>query len=127
MNASILTRTKLWTLLAAVVITMVLRFRYDQGFAFSFLGAAVWAVLSFWVVEGLVRAALVPPGRPRPTGRLVRLVAAKAGLYGLALWVLLTGYASPIGCIFGFMLLMIVLVIVALVGKSTPGSGPPAE
>lgn len=131
MNAPILKSTRRWTLVTALVAAGVMRtvFRETLGteFVLSFLGSALWAVLSFWVVEGLVRHALVPPGTPRATGTIVRLVAAKVVLYALALWVLLSGHASPMGCILGFSLLLIVLVVSAIVGKPTLRIGPPAE
>lgn len=128
MNTSrLLKRTKLWTLAAAVAAALVLNGRTEDRFVYGLLGSAVWAVLSFWVVEGLVKLALVPPGSPRRVGAIARLIAAKAALYGIALWVLLTGLVPPVSCILGFSLLLIVLVVIALVGKPTLRLGPPAE
>lgn len=127
MNASLLRRTRLWTLAAAVAAALVLNGRTEDRFVYGVLGSAVWAVLSFWVVEGLVKLALVPPGTPRPAGAIARLIVAKAALYGVAFWVLLAGLVPPLSCILGFSLLLIVLVAIAIVGKPTLRFGPPAE
>jgi hypothetical protein len=98
----------------------------EPGFVFGFLGSAIWAVLSFWVVEALMRYALVPPGSPRNGAAILRLIAAKVVLYGLAFWVLLAGVVPPTSCVLGFSLLLIVLVVAAVVGKPTLGI-PPTE
>lgn len=127
MNASLLRRTRLWTLAAAVAAALVLNGRVEDRFVYGVLGSAVWAVLSFRVVEGLVKLALVPPGTPRPAGAIVGLIVAKAALYGVAFWVLLAGLVPPLSCILGFSLLLIVLVAIAIVGKPTLRFGPPAE
>ena len=129
MNTTLLLkRAKLWTLAAAVAAALVLNGRVgDDRFVFGVLGSAVWAVLSFWVVEGLVRLTLVPPGSPRRGAAIARLIAAKVALYGVAFWVLLAGVVPPLSCVLGFSLLLIVLVVLALVGKPALRFGSPAE
>jgi len=126
-TSPILKRTRFWTLAAAVVIALVLKTRMEPEFVYGFLGSAVWAVLSFWVVEALMRFALVPPGTPRNGRAIVGLVIAKVALYGAAFWVLLSGFVPPVSCVFGFSLLLIVLVVAAVVGKPTLSIPPPAE
>lgn len=126
MNSSILKRTRLGTLALAVLISLILQARVETAFVWGFLGAAVWAVLGLWVVEHLIRKGLVPPGVPRDARALVLLFGTKAALYGLAFWALLTESVPPVSCLFGFSLLLIVLVVTALVGKPTKGIGPSA-
>jgi hypothetical protein len=87
-------------------------------FALGILGSALWAVAGFTLVEWLVRAALLPPGAPRPRGRIALLVAAKLVLYALAAWVLLAGLIPPLSCVLGFSLLLLALVVVGLVTGS---------
>ncbi len=127
MSTPILKRTRLWTTAAAVAIALALNTRMDLIFVIGFLGSAIWAVLSFWVVEAIMRFALVPPGSPRNGVAIARLVVAKVALYGLAFWVLLAGIVPPTSCALGFSLLLVVLVVVAVVGKPKLGLPPPTE
>lgn len=127
MKSPILKRTRMWTLAAAVAVALVLNTRFETRFVMGFLGSAVWAVLSFWVVEVLMRVALVPPGTPRNGGKVARLIAAKAALYAVALWVLLTGQVPPVSCILGFSLLLCVLVVVGIIGRPKLSLEPPTE
>ncbi len=127
MNSPILRRTRLWTLAAAVAISLAMSSRVETRFLLGFLGSAVWAALGFWAVELLVRHALVPPGHPRNGRAVGLLVLGKAALYGVALWVLLADMVPAMSCILGFSLLLVVLVVAALVGKPTLQIRPPAE
>lgn len=113
MNTAILKKTRLWTLAAAVGISLGLSFVQDTAFVLGFLGTAVWSVLGFWAVEGLVRLALIPPGS-RNRKAIVLLGAAKAVLYGAGIWVLTSGLVEPLAAVYGFSLLLIVLVVAGL-------------
>jgi hypothetical protein len=123
----ILARTRWWTLAAAAAGTAALFLAASPRFALSFLGAAVWGVLGFWLLERLIRLALVPPGAPRDRRALAGLVLGKAALYGLGIWVLLSGAAAPTACALGFSLLLIVLVVAGIMlrpGLKLPRTEP---
>jgi len=126
-NSSILKRTRLGTLAVAVLAALAMQASVESRFVWGFLGSAVWAVLGLWAVENLVRKGLVPPGVPRDVRAVALLIGAKALLYGVAFWALLTESVPPVSCLLGFSLLLVVLVVVAVVGKPTPSTGPPAE
>ena len=106
---------RIWTLLVAIVLSLGLLPLRGIHFSAGVLGAAIWAVLSFWAVEHLVRQALLPRGAPRKGARVALLAAAKIGLYGFGFWVLKNGLAPPLSCFFGFTVLLVVLVTAALV------------
>ena len=127
MNAPILKRTRLGTLAVAVLASLAKMARVDIRFVWGFLGAAVWSVLGLWAVELLIRKGLVPPGEPRDGRAIVLLIGAKAALYAVAIWTLLVEAVPPVSCLLGFSLLLIVLVVVAVVGKPTLSSRPPVE
>ncbi|MBU0741241.1 hypothetical protein KKG45_10795 [bacterium] len=114
MNSTVLRKARLWTLAAATVISLVLGRLTDARFALGFLGSAAWAVIGFWLVEALIRRALVPPAVGRNRGAIALLVAGKLALYALALWILLSGIAPAMSCLYGFSLILIVLVITVL-------------
>ena len=127
MNAPILKRTRLGTLAVAVLASLAMMARVDIRFVWGFLGAAVWSVLGLWAVELLIRKGLVPPGESRDGRAIVLLIGAKAALYAVAIWTLLVEAVPPVSCLLGFSLLLIVLVVVAVVGKPTLSSRPPVE
>jgi hypothetical protein len=114
-NATILVRARQWTLVAAVVIAVALSRLTDTRFALGFLGSAIWTVIGFWLVEALVRQALVPAATGRNRGAITLLVAGKVALYALALWILLSGIVPTMSCIYGVSLILLVLVITVLV------------
>ena len=115
MNSTILGKARLWTLVSAFVIAAGLVPLADARFALGFLGSAVWAVLSFWLVEALVRRALLPREAGRDKRVIAGLVAAKFALYATATWVLIEGHAPAMSCIYGVSLILIVLVITVMV------------
>lgn len=115
MSATILRKARLWTLASAVVIAAGLSWIVDLAFVWGFLGSAVWAVLGFWLVEELVRRALLPSGTGRDRRAVAWLAVAKAALYAVAVWVLLQGFVPTMSCIYGVSLILVVLVITVLV------------
>ncbi|MBK6899918.1 MAG: hypothetical protein IPH09_11835 [bacterium] len=123
----ILARARRWTLAAAAVGTAAMFLATTPRSALSFLGAAVWGVAGFWLLERLIRLALVPPGGPRDRRALAGLVAGKAALYALGAWALLSGAAAPRACALGFSLLLVVLVVVGILvrpGLQLPRTEP---
>ncbi len=119
MNTDLLRVTRLWTLIIAVAAAGGLAATGHGRFGLGVLGTAAWAVAGFTLVELLVRAALVPPDRPRPAGRIALLVAGKLALYGLGAWALLSGAVPPLSSVVGFSLLLGVLVAVAIAVRPT--------
>jgi hypothetical protein len=107
----------LWTIFVSVLIAAVLWPTRGPGFALGFLGTAVWAVLGFLAIEHLVRQALLPRDKPRNALAIIGLIAAKIGLYGFGFWVLVSGVVPPMSCFFGFTLLLVVLMAVALIAR----------
>ena len=122
MNSMILRKARQWSIAAAVVISLGLGRFVDARFALGFLGSAVWAVVGFWLVEALISRALLPSSIKRNRGAIALLVAGKLALYALALWILLSGIVPAMSCIYGFSLILIVLVIAGLVIR--PGLSP---
>ncbi len=122
-----LSRARRWTLAAAAAGTGVMFLVATPRSALSFLGAAVWGVAGFWLLERLIRSALVPPGGPRDRRALVGLVLGKVALYALGFWALFSGAAAPTACAMGFSLLLVVLVVVGVVlrpGLQLPRTEP---
>ena len=115
-GGAILARTRRWTAALALLAAGVARLLgAPWDFALGILGTALWAVAGFTLIEWLVRAALLPPGAPRPRGRIALLILAKLALYALAAWVLLAGLIPPLSSVLGFSLLLLALVVVGLV------------
>ncbi len=126
-TTSILARTRRWTLAAAAAGTAVMFLAATPRAALSFLGAALWGVVGFWLLERLVRLALVPAGEPRDRRALLLLMAGKAALYAAGIWVLLSGVASLQACALGFSLLLVMLVVVGIMlrpGLQLPRTEP---
>ncbi len=87
---------------------------------------ALWAVAGFWVLERLLKVVIVSPSTPRRGWRVTAWLIAKFALYGLAVWGLLQQIFPALSHIFGFTLLLVVLVIV---GTTAGGrdAGQPAR
>ncbi len=125
MRYSLLKKARVATISAAVVGFFVLGPLVDFGFAGCMLAAAVWGAAGFWLIEGLIKAALLPPGASRPRGRIAALVCGKAALYAIAVWALLTGRAAPIPTLIGFSLLLVALVVTTLWQRPSLKMSPP--
>lgn len=117
MNFSIIKKARIATVVAALVGFILTGLLLDFGFAGSFLATALWGAAGFWLIEGLVRLALLPPGQSRPRGRILALVCGKMSLYAIALWALLKGVVAPIPAMLGFSLLLVALVITTLLER----------
>lgn len=125
MNTTVLGRARLWTLIAAVVLGAGLWPATSLRFALGVLLTAAWAAGGFWLLETLLRCVLVPPGRPRATGRIVLVAAGKVLLYGVAVWALWVRAFPPVSLLIGFSLLLVALVVVSTtVRRSAPPARP---
>jgi len=114
----ILGKTRLGTVIAALLAAgLSLMLGAGSRFGLGVLGSALWAVAGFTLIEKLVRTALLPPGTPRPRGRIALLIGAKLALYGLAAWALLAGLIPPLSCVLGFSLLLLALVVAGLLSR----------
>ena len=111
MSRNILARVRLWTILVALAVSAALWVAVGPDFAKGTLATALWAVAGFWALEGLLRSAAVPPGAPRNGFAVVLWIAAKVGLYGIAIWVLFSQPFPALSHAVGFTLLMVVLVV----------------
>lgn len=119
MNRTIPELARLITIAVAAPAAMVMWYKDYHSYAIVFLLTAVWSILSFLVLELLVKSALLPPGTKRNTKTIVLLMLAKAGLYGVALWAIFAQQLPPYPCIAGFSLLMVSIVTAGLVsGKN---------
>ena len=114
MNAEILHKTRIWTVVAAGCLAVLLGFFFSPRFAVGLFTTALWAVLSFWVLERLLRAAVVPPGVSRNIFAVIAWVGAKIALYGIAVWGLLQRPFPAWSLVSGLTLLLVVLVAVGI-------------
>jgi hypothetical protein len=112
MSRNILARVRIWTIFLALALTAVLWGTVGPAFAKGTLATALWAVAGFWALEGLLRSATVPRGTPRNGFAVTLWIAAKVGLYGIAIWVLFSQPFPALSYAVGFTLLMVVLVVV---------------
>jgi hypothetical protein len=104
-------RTRFTTLLAALVLAIPLGLLVSWPFAAGMVAAAVWAVAGFWILEKLLRAAVLPPGTPRNVFAIVLWGLAKLAVYALAVWVLLVRPFPALSHIVGLTLLLVLLVV----------------
>ncbi len=100
------------SLVIALALTAVLWGTVGPAFAKGTLATALWAAAGFWALEGLLRSAAVPRGTPRNGFAVTLWIAAKVGLYGIAIWVLFSQPFPALSYAVGFTLLMVVLVVV---------------
>jgi hypothetical protein len=112
-NSVILKRARLWTMIVAAGLSFGLAVTVSPRYALGVFLTATWAAAGFWMLEGLTRRALLPPGSPRAIGAIATLAAGKVLLYGVAVWALLAQVFPPTSHLIGFSLLLIALVAVA--------------
>lgn len=124
MNELVLKRTQLWTLAAAVGLSLILWFTVTPRFALGTLLTALWAVAGFRALEGLIRAALLPRGTRRDVRGILIWAAAKLAVYGLAIWAVLKSPFAATSHLIGFSLLLVVLVVVGIVSLPRGANQP---
>lgn len=118
MNQKLLAMVRLWTILVAVAASVVAFFAVSFAFALGILLTALWAVAGLFVLERLLRAAVLPPGAPRNTFAIALWGAAKIAVYGVAVWVLFSRPLPALSHAVGFTLMMVVLVVLGAQARS---------
>ncbi len=110
MNEPLLSRVRLWTIILSLPVSAVCGLFISWTFALGVFLTALWAVAGFFVLERLLRLAVVPPGTPRNGFLIFLLLIAKLGIYGLAIWVLFSRQFPGMSHVAGLTLMMVVLV-----------------
>jgi hypothetical protein len=112
MSQNVLARVQLWTILLALALSAVLGFVVSTQFALGVFLTALWAAAGLFVLEKLLRCAILPPGEPRNVFAVFLWGFAKLAVYGIAVWVLFSRPFPSISHAVGFTLMMVVLVVV---------------
>jgi hypothetical protein len=123
---AMLGKVQLWTLIGGVVAAAVAWPLAGPLFAWGVLATALWAVIGFRALEGLVAAALVPPGEPRNTRAILIWAAVKIAVYGAATWVVFNRPFPPASHLVGVSLLLVAIVVQGVL-LAPRGSGQPAR
>ena len=118
MSQNLLAKVRIWTILIAFPLAIVLWFAVSFDFGAGVFLTALWAVVGFRALEGLLSAAVVPPGAPRNGFAVILWVTAKLGVYALAVWVLFSRPFPAVSHAVGFTLLMVTLVGVGARARS---------
>jgi len=124
LTGKILQKTRWWTLLCAVVISLIFGFTFSLEFAAGFFVTVLWAVTGFWVLERLLRAVVVPPGTRRNKWITGSWLAAKLALYALAIWGLFQEQFPVMSHVLGLTLLLVVLVTAGIFAGQASASQP---
>ena len=114
---------QIWTILVALLAGAVGWFAISLDFGLGIFVTALWSVAGLRVLEGLLRAALVPPGQSRNLFAVLIWGAAKLAIYGLAVWVLLSRPFPALSHAVGFTILMVLLVGFGAKARSTDING----
>lgn len=118
MNQKLLAHVRLWTILVAAVVAAICFFVVSAAFALGVFLTAVWAVAGLFVLERLLRAAVVAPGAPRNTPLVILWMAAKFAVYGIAVWVLFSRPLPVLSHAVGFTLMMVIMVVLGAQARS---------
>ncbi len=118
MNQKLLAHVRLWTILVAAAAAGVCFFAVSAAFALGVFLTAVWAVVGLFVLERLLRAAVVAPGAPRNTPLVILWMAAKFAVYGIAVWVLFSRPLPVLSHAVGFTLMMVIMVVLGAQARS---------
>lgn len=122
MTKSIPVLARAITTVVAMIATAIIWLKGESYFATVFGLTAAWSILSFLVLELLVKSTLLAPGEKRNITSISLLAVAKIGLYGVALWAIFSVKLPPYACIAGFSLLMVSIIIAGLVSGRSPQS-----
>lgn len=118
MNASLLARVRLWTILLAILAAGACWPLLSGAFALGVLVTALWAVAGFFVLERLLQAAVVPPGAPRNGFTVFLWGVAKLAVYGLAVWVLFSRPFPGMSHVVGLTIMIVVLAAIGAGARS---------
>ena len=118
MTESLLAQVRLWTILVALPVAGVCWLAVSGPFALGVFCTALWAAAGFYVLEKLLRAAVVPPGTPRNGFAVFLWFLAKLAIYAIAVWVLFSRPLPGISHAVGFTLQMVVLVAIGARSRS---------
>jgi hypothetical protein len=120
--------TQFWTIFVAAIAASAAWHWIAADFALGLFLTALWALVGFRALEGILRAGVRPKGRPRDERALLFWAAVKLMVYGLAVWVLFSRPFPPLSHAVGFTLMMGVLVVVgARAGVRPPRADPRQE
>ncbi len=111
MSQNVLARVQIWTILLALALSVVLGFVVSPHFALGVFLTALWAAAGLFVLEKLLRAAILPRGEPRNVFAVFLWGFAKLAVYGIAVWVLFSRPFPAISHAVGFTLMMVVLAV----------------
>lgn len=127
MTAAILVRAR-WILVVGAVLTGVLMgVLREPRFGFGVVAAGLWTFASLRSLEGLLVAAVVPPGGSRD-GRMIFLWSmAKIGVYAVAIWALIIRPFPVTSLLVGVTWLPISFVVAALLPPPRPGADAPTR
>ena len=123
-NRSLLGRIRLWTTIAGVIAAAIAWPLAGPRLAFGIVATVLWAVVGFRALEGLVSAALTPPGEPRDGRAILLWAGVKIAVYAVAIWVVFTRPFPPVSHLVGFSLLLIVVVVQGVVLAPRRGEQP---
>ncbi len=126
LTGKILQKTRWWTIICAVVISLIFGFTLSLAFAAGFFVTVLWAVAGFWILERLLRAVVVPPGARRNKWVTGGWLGAKLALYALAVWGLFREPFPVMSHVLGLTLLLVVLVVAGIF-TGHASAGQPAQ
>ena len=115
------------TIFVAAAVSLALRFAVSPDFAWGVFLTALWGVVWFRSLEGLLRAGVRPPGQPRATRALIFWGAVKLAVYGIAVWVLFSRPFPALSHAVGFTLMMVILAVGGALQAARSGPGRPRQ
>ena len=115
------------TIFVAAAVSLALRFAVSPEFAWGTFWTALWAVVWFRSLEGILRAGVRPKGQPRATWRIVGWSAVKLAVYGIAVWVLFSRPFPALSHAVGFTLMMVILAVGGALQAARSGPGRPRQ
>ena len=106
------------TIFVAAAVSLATWRMVSADFALGVFLTALWAIIGFRALEGLLRAGVKPPGQAKDERGLWVWGAVKVVVYGLAIWVLFSRPFPPLSHAVGFTLMMVVLVVVTVMQQA---------
>ena len=118
MDGRLLRRAQLGTVAGGLLAGVVTALLWSPSHALGVFVGAAGAALNLRALEGVITAAVVPPGARRDLRRVFLWLLAKFTVYGLAFWILIVRPFPVIGMAVGLTIMLIALVLAALTGRS---------